>query len=261
MAAVDAIETYVSELPALRARRLAHSEWGITVPGEELDGEPLDVGLRLADGLLRAQAVALHGASDLDPWMLLWWNRQTRLVRVPDLQTFRLTIATLALDGPGPVSKAVTGSETDDIDASRSRAVVVPTSGAARQLRRTLEDQGLQRDRVLVLPEIVTREHLYDRLHSRLPDPPLRLTPFERDAIAQRAAREAATTGPTLSFQLRPGLIGEMLRFYDHLRRQSQRVNRFEELITEALAGEASSDRGAERMRQQTRFLAETFRA
>jgi hypothetical protein len=60
---------------------LAHGEWGITVPGEELDGEPLDVGLRVADGLLRAQAVALHGAGELDPWMLLWWNRQTRIVR------------------------------------------------------------------------------------------------------------------------------------------------------------------------------------
>ena len=81
MAAVEAIESYVGELPALRARRLAHTEWGITVPGEELDGEPLDVGLRLTDGLLRAQAVALHGADDLDPWMLLWWNRQTRIVR------------------------------------------------------------------------------------------------------------------------------------------------------------------------------------
>ena len=82
MAAVDAIETYVGGLPGLRARRLAHGEWGLTVPGEELDGEPLDVGLRIADGLLRAQAVALHGAGDdVDPWMLLWWNRQTRLVR------------------------------------------------------------------------------------------------------------------------------------------------------------------------------------
>jgi len=82
MAAVDAIETYVSGLPGLRARRLAHGEWGLTVPGEELDGEPLDVGLRIAEGLLRAQAVALHGAGgDVDPWLLLWWNRQTRLVR------------------------------------------------------------------------------------------------------------------------------------------------------------------------------------
>jgi hypothetical protein len=81
VAAIDAIEAYMTELPALRARRLAHAEWGITVPGEELDGEPLDVGLRVSDGLLRVQAVALHGAPDLDPWMLLWWNRQTRVVR------------------------------------------------------------------------------------------------------------------------------------------------------------------------------------
>src|SRR5688572_17282148 len=81
MAAVDAVETYVSGLPGLSARRLAHAEWGITVPGDRLEGEPLDVGLRLADGLLRAQAVALHRAAGLDPWMLLWWNRQTRLVR------------------------------------------------------------------------------------------------------------------------------------------------------------------------------------
>jgi hypothetical protein len=81
MAAADAIESYLSGLPDLRARRLAQGEWGLTVPGDELDGEPLDVGLRLTDGLVRAQAVALHGGADLDPWMLLWWNRQTRLVR------------------------------------------------------------------------------------------------------------------------------------------------------------------------------------
>ena len=62
-------------------RRLAHAEWGITVPAEVLGGESLHVGLRIADGLLRAQAVALHGAGDLDAWMLLWWNRQTRHVR------------------------------------------------------------------------------------------------------------------------------------------------------------------------------------
>ena len=82
MAAVAALESYVGGLPGLRARRLAHGEWGLTVPGDELDGEPLDVGLRIADGLLRAQALALHGAGDdVDPWLLLWWNRQTRLVR------------------------------------------------------------------------------------------------------------------------------------------------------------------------------------
>jgi hypothetical protein len=80
MAAVDVVDAYVNALPG-GGRRLAHAEWGITVPAESLRGESLDVGLRLADGILRAQAVALHGAGDLDAWMLLWWNRQTRLVR------------------------------------------------------------------------------------------------------------------------------------------------------------------------------------
>ena len=81
MAAVDDVDAYLSSLPALRARRLAHAEWGITVPGENVAGDPIEAGLRIADGLLRVQAVALHGADDLDPWMLLWWNRQTRIVR------------------------------------------------------------------------------------------------------------------------------------------------------------------------------------
>jgi hypothetical protein len=81
MPAPQVVDAYLASLPALRGRRLAHGEWGITIPAESAGGEPLDVGLRLADGLLRAQAVARHGAGDLDPWMLLWWNRQTRLVR------------------------------------------------------------------------------------------------------------------------------------------------------------------------------------
>lgn len=80
MAAVDVIDAYVSALPG-GGRRLAHTEWGITVPAGTLGGDPLDVGLRLADELLTAKALALPGAADLDAWMLLWWNRQTRMVR------------------------------------------------------------------------------------------------------------------------------------------------------------------------------------
>ena len=81
MAAVDSVDTYLESLPTLRARRLAHSEWGITIPGDNVGGDPIEAGVRIAEGLLRVQAIALHGASDLDAWMLLWWNRQTRLVR------------------------------------------------------------------------------------------------------------------------------------------------------------------------------------
>ena len=50
-----------------------------------------------------------------------------------------------------------------------------------------------------------------------------------------------------------------MLRFYDHLRRQSQQVKRFEELIAEAL-GSDDVDRATARMRHADAFLAAAFR-
>src|SRR5688500_16793758 len=81
MAAIDEVEAYLASMPGLNARRLAHAEWGIVVPGDNVGGEPIEASVRIAGRLLRIQALALHGASDLDPWMLLWWNRQTRLVR------------------------------------------------------------------------------------------------------------------------------------------------------------------------------------
>ena len=51
MAAPEVVDSYFTSLPALGARRLAAGEWGLQVPGENAGGEPLDVGLRLADGL------------------------------------------------------------------------------------------------------------------------------------------------------------------------------------------------------------------
>jgi hypothetical protein len=81
MAAVDEVDAYLSSVEALGVRRLAHSEWGLTVPGENAGGDPIEASVRIAEGLVRVQALALHAADELDPWMLLWWNRQTRLVR------------------------------------------------------------------------------------------------------------------------------------------------------------------------------------
>src|SRR4029079_18224817 len=79
----------------------------------------------------------------------------------------------------------------------------------------------------------------------------------------QAAAREAsAQLGDEAAvFPLRPGLVAEMLRFYDQLRRQGQQVARCEELLEDALRRDAEFDRGAARMLQQTRLLAATFRA
>ncbi len=160
--------------------------------------------------------------------------------------------------------------------------VIVPTQGAAQQLNRTLarvpaslsteagaaESSG---------PLVVTREGFYELLHRRLTGAPRRLGPMERDSLAQAAAQAAARAlgqaaalalgagsedepeSGVVPFRLRPGLIAEMLRFYDQLRRQSQRLERFNELIEETLGG-GSDDRGTARLLAQTRFLNETFR-
>ena len=58
--AVDAVSGY---LAGIGARELAPCEWGLTVPDEH----PLDIGIRVADGLVRIQAFAVwegaHGNS------------------------------------------------------------------------------------------------------------------------------------------------------------------------------------------------------
>jgi hypothetical protein len=80
MAAVDVIDSYLSGLPG-ETRRLAHAEWGLTVQAEAAGGWPLDVGVRVADELVRVQAFVAAADPQLDYGQLLHWNRQTRLVR------------------------------------------------------------------------------------------------------------------------------------------------------------------------------------
>ncbi len=79
-AAVEIVEAYIQSLSG-RRRRIGHAEWGVTLDGDHAAGWPLDIGLRIADGLLTVKAHALSDPDRLDPWMLLWWNRSTRLVR------------------------------------------------------------------------------------------------------------------------------------------------------------------------------------
>lgn len=54
-ALIATVEDYLAGLEA-SWRRVARTEWGLTV---EAGGRPLDVGLAVRDGLLRAQAQAL----------------------------------------------------------------------------------------------------------------------------------------------------------------------------------------------------------
>jgi hypothetical protein len=125
MAAIDAVDSYLAGEPELGVRRLAHGEWGITVPAETLGGHALDVGLRIADGLLRAQAMALPGAGDLDPWMLLWWNRQTRLVRFACTRSRDVWV-----HADLPVAA------TDEVGVDRLLGLLVEAAQAVRGLRR-----------------------------------------------------------------------------------------------------------------------------
>ena len=128
----------------------------------------------------------------------------------------------------------------------------MPTRAAAHHLRRTFPASGN-------LPLIVTRAELYLLFNARLAEPLGILTASEREVILRAAAGEAVAAGAEPPFRLRPGLVAEMMRFYDQLRRQRQSVDRYEELLIESL--DADSDRGAERLLRQTRFMAASFRA
>jgi hypothetical protein len=155
-------------------------------------------------------------------------------VRVADLHGFRRAITELVR---GPESPR-----------SSRPVIVVPTRSAGRQLTRSIADAVC-----------VTRDELYELFHSRAVDAPRRLDIIEREVVAQAAARAAASRAGDLPFQLRPGLVVEMLRFYDHLRRQLQPVSRFETLMLDELA-RAQDGVAAERLRRQTVFLADAFR-
>jgi Putative bacterial sensory transduction regulator len=80
VSAVEIVDAYVGRLPGA-TRRLAHAEWGITVAPEQAAGWPLDVGVRIEDGLLRVQAYALAADAAINPWNFLHWNRETRYIR------------------------------------------------------------------------------------------------------------------------------------------------------------------------------------
>jgi RecB family exonuclease/inactivated superfamily I helicase len=144
--------------------------------------------------------------------------------------------------------------------------VIVSSRTAADQLVRTLENHALMNseapagDRALLLPDVLTRAEWYERLHERLPAPPRRLDAMERDVLMTAAAREAVAGGAPPPFTLQAGLLAEMLAFYDELRRHGRTVDSFERLLVSDLEPDVDTDRGAERMLRQTRFLAAAFR-
>jgi hypothetical protein len=72
-----AIDEYLSALDA-QTRRVAPGEWGLSAP--DVGGWPLHVGLRVHQGLLRAQAEVL-APGQVDDHEILVRNRTLALVR------------------------------------------------------------------------------------------------------------------------------------------------------------------------------------
>jgi RecB family exonuclease len=161
--------------------------------------------------------------------------RVTRLVRAPDLRALHRALIDL-LRSPDPDSAV---------------AVLLPTRSATIQLGRMLGDEESR-------AELLTRTDLYSRLATRVSSPPL-LTDFEREVLFRLAARSAEEAGTPAPFKLRPGLIAEIVRFYDELRRNLQSVDDFHRLLTSEFSAVAETDRGAERLLRQTEFLAAAF--
>ena len=171
--------------------------------------------------------------------------RTTRLVRVPDLHTFRQATVDLACGG--------TPFEV------RNRLVVVPTRAAAAYLLRSIGSR-LGADTAFVLPDLITPGELAARLGERLRQLPVLLTETEREVLAGVACRTAIEEGSEPPFRLRAGLLAEIVRFYDALQRHLTSVDTFERLALGALEPGAAEDRGAERLVRQTRFLVSAFR-
>ena len=172
--------------------------------------------------------------------------RDARLVRAATPAAFRDVVMTLACNG--------------SLFDLRNRLVVVPTRAAAAHLLRTIEDARLTAPGATLLPEFVTRAELTGLLADRLPPGSRRLTDAEREVLLGVAARSAETSGHQPPFNLRPGLMAEMLRFYDELRWHRNSIDDFERRALARLEPGAEYDRGAARLVRQTRFLAATYR-
>lgn len=172
--------------------------------------------------------------------------QRRRLIRVPDLASFREILTTSALDG--------TPAEI------RRRALILPSRGAIELLRRGLEDARLSAPgAAVVLPSMLTREEWLTELHVGLPDAPPLLGRIEREVLFDRAAKLAVIAAPP-PFEVRPGLIAAMLDFYDELRRRGRTVTRFADVLATELAGaDRDDDRGSHELMRQTAFLTHVF--
>ena len=173
--------------------------------------------------------------------------RRRRLIRTRDLTEFRAALVDLARSG--------------EPFAAASRALLLPTQAAIALFRQTLESAAASSGVAFVVPELLTRQAWLARVHQAIPGGPPLLTRFEREVLMARAAAAAAARPRMLRapFEVRPGLITEMLGLYDDLQRRQRHVRRFVRVLFQELKGERGMDRGSESLIHQTSFLACAF--
>lgn len=189
-----------------------------------------------------------------------------RLIQADDVDAWQRALLALCLPA--------IGGTTRDGQALEAPVVLVPSQAAAEHWRQTLEQrvivegwtppralqQALEHDvapgphAALVLPRLLTRDGFLDACHraARLDRP--RLQAMTREVLMGASARQAARAHPP-PFLIRPGLVSEMVRFCDTVVRLGHDVGAWLAAAADRLADEAPTDRGAERLLAQTRFM------
>lgn len=175
--------------------------------------------------------------------------RRIRLIRTPTLPALHAAIARRCRQA--------------DPRRVRDTVVLLPSRAAAAQLRLTLERLAFESPSsagVLFLPDLLTRDDWFARLHASLGIEVPLLSPLEREVLLGAAARAAIEAGAVPPFRMRPALVAEMLQFYDALARHQRTLDDFERVVGGDLEPRAEYDRGAERLLRQTRFMVGTYR-
>ena len=102
---------------------------------DQAAGWPLEVGLRLADGLLTVKAHALTEPEGIDPWMLMWWNSSTRLARFCCTRSREVW-----------VHADLPAAALDERELDRLLGLVVEGAVAVREFQRARREPAVEQD-------------------------------------------------------------------------------------------------------------------
>ena len=198
-----------------------------------------------------------------------------RLIQADDVDAWQRALLVLSLPG-SPVAPHGGRTTPPPIEPA---LVIVPGRAAAEQWRRTLErrvlverwhppvalQRALEHDvrppsTALAIPRLLSRDDAYEAWHreARIDQP--RVPPLTREVMMAASARSAARSERP-PFVLRPGLVAEMVRLFEHVSRLGHDPVEWLDDAATHLGDEADTDRGAARLLGQTQFLRTAFAA